>query len=315
MKFGVAAGLLWGFDTVVLGIALAMLPFSAPGQNASAVAIAGAFIHDAFCAILLVIYMGVRKRLGATWRALKTRSGLVVLLGGLLGGPIGMTGYLIAINNIGAGYTAIITACFPAFGAALSFVVLKERMHKGQVVALLVALVGVMAAGFISSGDTKLTNPILGLIGALITVVGWGSEAVLCAWGMRDDSVDDDSAFQIRETTSAVTYAIIVVPLFSAWGLSARAITHVSAAVILGAAVAGTASYLFYYKAITVIGASKSMTLNIAYSAWAVLFAFLLQGTVPSVTTVLLCLVILGGTTLAASDWNELFHGRKKQIA
>ncbi|WEV42236.1 DMT family transporter [Bifidobacterium sp. ESL0682] len=311
MRFGVFSGLLWGLDTVVLGIALAMSPFSDPTQTASIVSIASAFLHDALCAAWLVVYMGARKRLGATLKALKTRSGLVVMAGALLGGPIGMTGYLIAINNIGPGYTAIISACYPALGALLSYVFLKERMNKGQVGALLVALAGVMAVGFISSSDTKLANPVLGLVGALLAVAGWGSEGVLCAWGMRDDAVDNDTALQIRETTSALAYAIIALPLFGAWKFTANAIPHLSSAVILLAALAGTASYLCYYKGIEVIGTARAMALNISYSAWAVVFGFILQGTVPSAATALLCLLILCSTVLAASDWNELFYADK----
>ena len=73
------------------------------------------------------------------------------------------------------------------------------------------------------------------------------------------------------------------------------------------AAIAGTASYLFYYKAIDTVGASRGMALNISYSAWAVIFAFLLQGTVPSILQIVCCVVILVGTVLAATpNWKEL---------
>lgn len=89
MKFGVFSGLLWGLDTVVLGIALTMFPFSDSSQAASVAAIASAFLHDALCAVWLVVYMGIRKRLSATLKALKTRSGLVVMAGALLEGPSG----------------------------------------------------------------------------------------------------------------------------------------------------------------------------------------------------------------------------------
>lgn len=312
MKFGMISGLLWGLDTVILGIALALFPVSDTSLAASTIAIAGAFLHDAVCALWLVGYMGIRKRLGATLLALNTRSGLVVMVGALLGGPLGMTGYVVAINNIGAGYTAIISACYPALGAALSFIILKERMQPGQIGALFVALLGVMGVGFISSGDSTLTNPALGLFGALLAVVGWGSEAVLCAWGMRDDAVDDDTALQIRETTSAMAYAVIVVPLFGAWGLSTSVLPYTAMACIAASALAGTASYLCYYKGIALLGASHAMALNISYSAWAVVCSFVLLGEVPSVATVLLCIVILAGTILAASDWHELFPTSQK---
>ena len=310
MKYGLFSGILWGLDTVVLGIALSMSPYIGTAEAIAFAAIGSSFLHDAGCAIWLMIYMGAKRRLKDTLAALKTHSGKVVMLGALLGGPIGMTGYVIAINNIGAAYTAIISAFYPALGAFLSFVLLKEKMDKKQVAALVVALVGVMAMGYISAGDSEMGNATLGLVGAVLAVVGWGSEAVLCAWGMRDDAVDNETALQIRETTSALVYGIVVLPLFGAWGFAASAAPSPATGVIALSALAGTASYLFYYKGISVIGAAKAMALNISYSAWAVVFGFVLQGTVPTAATVFFCILILAGTVLAASDWNELF-GRK----
>ena len=261
MKYGLFSGILWGLDTVVLGIALSMSPYIGTAEAIAFAAIGSSFLHDAGCAIWLMIYMGAKRRLKDTLAALKTHSGKVVMLGALLGGPIGMTGYVIAINNIGAAYTAIISAFYPALGAFLSFVLLKEKMDKKQV--------------------------------------------------MKDDAVDNETALQIRETTSALVYGIVVLPLFGAWGFTASATPSLATGVIALSALAGTASYLFYYKGISVIGAAKAMALNISYSAWAVVFGFVLQGTVPTPATVFFCVLILAGTVLAASDWNELF-GRKE---
>ena len=310
MKYGLFSGILWGLDTVVLGIALSMSPYIGTAEAIAFAAIASSFLHDAGCAIWLMIYMGAKRRLKDTLAALKTRSGKVVMLGALLGGPIGMTGYVIAINNIGAAYTAIISAFYPALGAFLSFVLLKEKMDGKQIASLVAALVGVMAMGYISAGDSEMGNATLGLVGAILAVIGWGSEAVLCAWGMRDDAVDNETALQIRETTSALVYGIVVLPLFGAWDFTASAAPSLATGVIALSALAGTASYLFYYKGISVIGAAKAMALNISYSAWAVVFGFVLQGTVPTPATVFFCVLILAGTVLAASDWSELF-GRK----
>lgn len=307
MHCGLLSGILWGLDTVILGIALAMHPYFGTVEALSYAAIASSFLHDAFCSLWLFCYMGLKHRLSETWKALKTKSGLVVMLGAILGGPIGMTGYVIAINNIGPAYTAIISAFYPALGAFLSFVLLKEHMNAKQLVALLVALIGVMAMGYISASTSEMGNAPLGLLGAILTVIGWGSEAVLCAWGMRDDSVDNETALHIRETTSALVYGAIILPFFGAWGFTIQATPSIATGIIALSALAGTVSYLFYYKGISLIGASKAMALNISYSAWAVFFGFLLQGTVPTIATICCCIVILVGTILAASDWNELF--------
>lgn len=315
IKFGLTSGLLWGLDTVILGIALSMSPYIGTAEAIAYAAIVSSALHDIFCAIWMFIYMGIKGRLKDTWAALKTRSGKVVILGALLGGPIGMTGYVIAIDNIGAGYTAIISSIYPAVGTFLSAIILKERMLPKQLIALFVAIGGIIAMGYISSGGGEMgANPTLGFIAALAAVIGWGSEAVICGWGMKDDSVDNETALQIRETTSGLVYALVVLPLFGAWAFTAQAIPSVATGIIGLAALAGVTSYLFYYKSISSpIGAAKSMALNISYSAWAVLFALILQGTIPSVASVICCIVILAGTILAASDWKELFGSSRSK--
>ena len=132
-----------------------------------------------------------------------------------------------------------------------------------------------------------------------------------CAWGMRDDAVDNETALQIRETTSAIVYAVVVLPAFGAWAFTASALPSISTAVVVLSGLAGAASYLFYYKGIATIGAARCMALNITYSAWAVVFGLVLLGSVPTVVQIVCCLVIMAGTVLAACDWDELF-GRKK---
>lgn len=303
MKFGILSGLTWGLDTVILGMALMLVPFFGSPEAA----ISSAFLHDLACAVILFVYMGFRGKLGQTLRAAKTRSGRGVMGAALLGGPIGMTGYLIAINNIGPGFTAIISTFYPAFGAVLAFVFLKERMRPRQFVALLVALGGVVLIGWVSSGAEVPGSAVIGISAALLCVVGWGSEAVILAWAMRDDLVDNETALQIRETTSALVYAVVLLPIFGAVRFSFEAMATPAMGVLALAALAGTASYLFYYTAIGRIGAARSMALNISYSAWAVVFGIILLGAIPSVLVVVCCVVILVGTALAATpDWKDL---------
>lgn len=303
MRYGIGSGALWGLDTVILAIALALNPFATDDAHASLVSAA---LHDAICALILLIFMAVRGRLKDTWRAVHTRSGRAVMVAALLGGPIGMSGYLLAIDQIGAGYTAIISTFYPALGTALAVAVLKERMRPRQVIALAVAIGAIIATSYTSTSVSG--SALWGVLGALAAVAGWGCEAVILAWGMRDDAVDNETALQIRETTSGLTYLVLVVPLGGALSSTGQALTSPGAMGLVAlAAAAGTASYLFYYKAIDLLGAARAMALNISYSAWAVLFAFLLQSIVPAPVQIVLCVVILVGTVLAATEnWREL---------
>ena len=312
-RYGFFSGALWGLDTVVLAIALAMTPFLDFGQSA----LAGAVLHDVACALILLVYMGVRGRLTDTVTALRTRPGKSVIAAALLGGPIGMSGYLIAIDNIGPGLTAIISTFYPALGTLLAFILLKERMAPRQIVALLVALGAIVATGWSATSEPiEGGNAILGVVGALACVIGWGSEAVILTWGMRDEAVDNEVALQIRETTSAVVYLFIVAPIAGVFGFTLHSLAHLSAGVVALAGLAGTASYLFYYKALSAIGASRGMALNISYSAWAIIFALAFPPhTIPTLTQVICCVVILVGTVLAAtSNWGDLLPKRTEKV-
>ena len=312
-RYGIFSGALWGLDTVVLAIALAMTPFLDFGQSA----LAGAVLHDVACAVILLVYMAVRGRLKDTMTALRTRPGKSVIVAALLGGPIGMSGYLIAIDNIGPGLTAIISTFYPALGTLLAFILLKERMAPRQIAALLVALAAIVATGWSATSEPiEGGNAILGVLGALACVIGWGSEAVILTWGMRDEAVDNEVALQIRETTSAVVYLFIVAPIAGVFGFTLHSLAHLSAGVVALAGLAGTASYLFYYKALSAIGASRGMALNISYSAWAIIFALAFPPhTIPTLTQVICCVVILVGTVLAAtSNWGDLLPKRTEKV-
>lgn len=313
-RYGIFSGALWGLDTVVLAIALAMIPFADFGQSA----LAGAVLHDVACAVILLAYMAVRGRLKDTWKGLRTRPGMSVVVAALLGGPIGMSGYLIAIDNIGPGLTAIISTFYPALGTLLAFVLLKERMAPRQIAALLVALAAIVATGWSATSEPiEGGNAILGVVGALACVVGWGSEAVILTWGMRDEAVDNEVALQIRETTSAMVYLFIVAPIAGVFGFTLHSLAHLSAGVVALAGLAGTASYLFYYKALSAIGASRGMALNISYSAWAIIFALAFPPhTIPTLMQVICCVVILVGTVLAAtSNWGDLLPKRSEKVS
>ena len=297
MNFGLLSGCMWGLDTVVLGIAFGLFPFA--GSNNAAIVSAG--MHDMASALLLLIYMTYKSRVTNSISAIKTKSGKVVALAALIGGPIGMLGYLMAIKNIGPGYTAIISSFFPAVGSFLAVVFLKEKMNKKQVLGLGIALVAIMLMGYSSVGTSTTGDIKLGIIGALLCVLGWGSEAVILTWGLKYGGIDDMSALQIRQTTSALAYLVIILIQPNNLSLFTSAITTPSTLYIVAAALCGTLSYLFYYKALNIIGAARGMATNITYCVFAIVFSFILLRQVPSVLEVVCSLLIMSGTLLCAA--------------
>lgn len=303
MGYGILGGVFWALDTVLLSIALAMTPFMSTAEAIFFAPFASTFMHDFFSAIWLGLYMLITKQFKAVIAAAKTRGGRFVMLGALLGGPVGMSSYLLAIKYLGPSYTAAISAMYPAWGAFLSYFVMKERLRPYQMVGLGISVLGIILIGYTPSGGESIS--MLGFFFAIVTMLAWGSEAVICSYGMQDGEIPSHYALQIRQLVSAAVYAIILLPILKAWPFTISVMPTTAAAVIAVTALAGTCSYACYYKAIKLILPSKAMALNITYSAWAIVFSFILLGTVPSVKSILCAIMILFGSIMAAYKLNE----------
>ena len=310
MAAGLSAGILWALDTVILGIALTMTPFISTPEAVALAPFVSTFLHDLCSSVWMLLYTGVRKQFANVVKAAKTRSGKFLLLGALLGGPVGMTGYVNAIHYIGPAYTAIISSMFPALGALLSFLFLKERMKLLQMAGLVVSITGVIVLGYAPS-TTAVSNVAIGFGCALLCCFGWAAEAVICAYGMKDPDVSDEHALQLRQLTSTVLYGVVILNVFGGWSVATDVMSTRALPVIVLSALFGTASYLFYYRAISSIGAAKAMALNITYSAWTIVFSAILFHALPDLKSVLCAIAILTGSVVAGADIKELLSQRK----
>ena len=310
MVAGIIAGITWAIETIVLGIALSMAPFLSSEQAIMLAPFVSTFIHDAFSAIWACLYNGVRGNLPNVVKALKTKSGKFVALAAIIGGPVGMTGYVLSVANMGASIGAVASAVFPAIGAVLAYIFLKEKMSWYRWVFLIISLLGVYGLSY--SPDINITNFWLGFAGTLMCAFGWGIEAVIIAKSVQDAAVTDEIALQIRQTTSALVYGIVILLIIKGWGFTISLFKGTGWLIptIAIAAFFATVSYLFYYRAIAQIGASKAMALNITYSAWAVIFSIIFLGdkSLLNPVTIICTLVVLVFGILAGADYKELFQ-------
>ena len=314
-KIGVMSGITsaatWGLDTVLMSLVLAMAPFL-PDEAVFLAPFVTAFFHDAFSALWTFLYLAAKRQLGNLFKAMKTKSALFVVIAALMGGPVGMTGYLLAVKLIGPSYTAIISSLYPAVGAILSYFILKEKLNKKAWIGLIFAIIGVTVLGY-SSGETGVS--IGGFLCAFLCVIGWGSECVICAYGMKGDEVSSEFALQIRQLTSAIVYGILIVPIVGGIGLSVEVLRTNVIWWIAATALSGTVSYLFYYNAIYRIGPTRAMGLNITYVVWSIIFDRLINGTEISVRTVLCSLLVIAGVYFVAKEPDLEDSGKEVDVA
>ena len=117
MFYGLLGGCLWALDTVLLSIAMAPfeLEWTAPLISTG--------LHDLFSALWMGGLITLKRKWSAIGQALRVRSGRMVMAAALLGGPVGMSGYVFAVQFLGPSLTAGISSFYPALSAILCWVV------------------------------------------------------------------------------------------------------------------------------------------------------------------------------------------------
>ena len=314
MLTGIFAGITWALETVILGIALAASPFCKTEEAVLLAPFVSTFLHDAFSSLYMLIYnvfSGGIKNLG---NILKTKSLVWLILASCIGGPVGMTGYVLAVKYMGASLGAVASAIYPAIGTLLAFIFLKEKVRWYQWIFLIITLGGVYGLSY--SPNIDITNFWLGLLGVFMCALGWGVEAVILAKCFGDSNIKNSEALWIRQTVSAIIYGAIILPLLGGIKFTVTIFTENITTVIpiiAAAALFATISYLLYYKAIATLGASRAMALNITYTAWAIFFTVIILKDFSVLNPLTLCCtagVIVCGVASAA-DLKSLFAHKK----
>ena len=292
------SGIFWGADTSFMGYYFSiyfMVPLMLP--------IFITFIHDMVSALLINISILVTGRFNSVIEDIKKAKSKYIWLGSLLGGPIGMCSFILAIEYTGPAITAIVSSIYPAVGLFFAYIFLKERRRSYQVIALFIAIAFIIALGF--SDESHTNRSIMGIIFALVCACAWGSEAVLCSYGMKSGEISNLSAICIRQNLSMITYSTLLTLYFVFFHYGESIDFDSSLAYIGMAAIFGSTSYYCYYRALATIGVSRAMALNISYTAFSAIFSYLLFGIELTISQMLIgfCIVVSG--LISAYDFEK----------
>lgn len=295
------SGIFWGADTSFMGYYFSM--YSIYFMVPLLFPIFITFIHDMVSALLINISILITGRLKAVITDIKKAKSKYIWLGSLLGGPIGMCSFILAIEYAGPAITAIISSIYPAVGLFFAYIFLKEKRKPYQVVALFIAIAFIIALGCIDEGHTN--RSIMGIIFALVCACAWGSEAVLCSYGMKSGEISNLSAICIRQNLSMITYGTLMTLYFVFFHYGESIDFDSSLAYIGMAAIFGSTSYYCYYRALATIGVSRAMALNISYTAFSAIFSYLLFGIELTISQMLIgfCIVVSG--LISAYDFEK----------
>lgn len=292
---GSLSGISWGLNTVIISIILMSSIFLPYNNNIFISALVGAFLHDFFSAIWLILNLIREKKLDRLLKPFKSKIGVFLIIGAILGGPVGMAGYLLGTKYIGAAYASSFSALYPALGTVLSAIILKEKISFRMKIGVIISGLGIVLLSYSPINLEIYPKYMLGIFFSLFCVFGWALECVIASYSMRYGEVDSSVAICIRQIISALFYAGLIIPIISGYKLVFEVFNSNILYLFIGTALIGSLSYLFWYRSIDLIGAPRGMSLNISYTVWTMIFSKMLLGTNLSMQFILSSIIIFIG--------------------
>lgn len=213
-------------------------------------------------------------------------------LSGILGGPIGMSGYLLSIHYLTIYYAAPLSSLFPVIAALMSYWILKEKISKIAQFGFALAIISSSLLA-IEVGQ-EITFNTIGFIFLIICTLGWSSEIVISSYTMR--SLSGLQVYFLRLCGSTIGYLLILFILsLKDFSLDILSFNYVQ---IAGVIIFGALSYCCYYQAIYLLKPIKAMALNITYSIWAIGLGYLIYQQPIQPTSLILALLLSAGVIM-----------------
>lgn len=264
---GLISGLLWGIDTILIQYTTNNL--NSIFFNTIHISIIVAFFHDAFSSIYISLICFINKSKIKKLEHIKLSTKILIIISSIFSGPIGMTGYVLAIEYLGVGYSASISATYPIISYILSFFILKDKLNLKKFIGLLFVISSVI---LISYDASSVSNFYLGIFSIFLCVMGLGFESVVCSYVMDKDKINPIQILKIRQISSSLFYIIVIIPNINySFSLNINLFDLEFINIILLTSFFGTLSYMFYYISNNKIGAIKSTILNVTYVFWSII--------------------------------------------
>lgn len=295
---GGLSGASWGLNTVIISFIMMESIFQPYSENIFTIALVGAFLHDFFSAIWLVLNLIRENKISQLVEPFKSKIGIFLVIGAILGGPIGMAGYILGTKYIGAAYASSFSALYPMLGTVLSAIILKDKINTRMKIGVFTSGIGILLLSYSPIDLSIYPYYVLGIFFSLFCVLGWALECVIASYSMRYGEIDSSIAICIRQIVSAIFYGAVVIPTIGGYSLVRIIFLNNIILLFLGTALVGSLSYLLWYKAIDLIGAPKGMSLNITYIIWTIIFSKLILDTDLTLQFIVSSLIVFVGVIM-----------------
>lgn len=321
LMLGIFVGIAWGLDGVLMG-RLGSQPLFSDKSFALAKGISEksfefsplvtSFFHESFCFLwiaLVLLFSGeLKKVFGLLFH---TKKGKAAALAAIVGSPVGMSSYLLAIKFAGAPYASSISVIYPGVAAILSYLILKEKLSIRAIIGIAISLLGSFMLGFNPTTEVPQTF-FKGIAFAFVAVSGWALEGVMIGVAMKHIKDEDNIEASpqqflcLRYFVAMISYALIVLPLIKGYPMAGEIIKSGLFIKYMGIAILGALTYLSWYKAVDLIGSALGTALNSTAALWVIIFSVILFKAELSLSLVIWGIVIVSGVFIFATAPKEV---------
>ncbi|EOS80916.1 hypothetical protein C817_01252 [Dorea sp. 5-2] len=244
----------------------------------------GSAVNDTMGGILCLVESAAQGKLGDVARCVKTKPGIVMMLCGIIGGPISATAYVIGLQMAGP-MVIPVTALCSAIGALLGYFIFKQELNLRMIIGIIICFIASAIIGGTSFNaiDSKVA---FGCLIGFVSAFGWGIEG--CVAGFGTSMIDNKIGVTIRQCTSGLVNMIVLIPILCviagniglAPQLLKEAYTTPAIVFFIVSGLFCELSYSLWYKGNAMCGAALGMTCNGAYSFWGPFFCWILMGVI-----------------------------------
>lgn len=327
------SGLLYGFYTAFMTLGMSVGIWEHwYGENSGLsvfavfylLAALGAATTDTCSAAWALSIAAVRGRLADFARTIRTKPGLVMVAGAVIGGPLASTAYVVGLQQAGSIVVPISALC-PAVGAILGRVLFKQQLNARMMLGIAICLSASFMIGMTGLEEEAPPGLLIGIFFGFLAAVCWGIEGCVCGYGTS--LIDPEVGITIRQVTAGMSNLIILVPLFGmiagadTFGMLGQSFSDGYA--MIWFALAGLSAYLtfmFWYKGNAMCGAALGMSCNGTFSFWGPFCCWIVLGVVmgfegwsmPPIAWAAAVIMVVGIFTIAMNPM-DLF--KKKENA
>ncbi len=303
---GIFSGITWAMNTVLIGIALTLNPLGDPYLAFFAPFLSN-FLNDFFVFIWTTGALILRGKAKEIIPSFCSKNGVMLIVAGILGGPLGMLFYILGVKYAGAAYASIISSTYPVLGAIIARIFLKEKLPIKTYLGLILIIIAIIFIGY-KPGSLAVdkSHLSLGLLFSFLSALGWGIQGVFLSWGMKKETISQHMTLVITVFSSLVVDVVIILPIIGALKyVGITVFSHSGLIAFIAAAIGAFSTYL-YYVSVHKIGPSRAMGLNITYGLWAVVLQVLFMHSKMDYKLLLAAILIIIGVILGVARKKEM---------